>query len=68
MSQHRVDLRLPTKPIDLGNGDTALEVYADGVKLGELGISRGGISWWARDAKRSTRDMTWEKFAELMEA
>ena len=36
MPQHRVDLTLPTKPVDIGNGDTRLSIYADKVKLGNL--------------------------------
>jgi hypothetical protein len=33
----------------------------------EIGLSRGGVTWWARDAKNPTRDLTWEQFARLME-
>lgn len=68
MAKHRVDMRFPQRPIDLGNGDVSLEVYADEQKLGELGLSRGGITWWARDAKKPTRNLTWEQFRDLMEA
>lgn len=66
MPQHRVDMRLPSRPVDVGNGDTSLSVYADNVKLGEIGLSRGGVTWWARDAKNPTRNLTWEQFARLM--
>lgn len=67
MSQHRLDLRLPARPVDIGNGDISLAVYADGEKLGELGLSRGGVTWWARNAKKPTEDMTWEKFVRRIE-
>lgn len=66
MPQHRVDLTLPTRPVDIGNGDGRLAIYADGEKLGELGLSRGGVTWWPRDAKRSSADLTWEQFAAMM--
>lgn len=67
MPQHRVDLRLPARPVDIGNGDIRLAVHADGEKLGELGLSRGGVTWWARNAKKSTEDMTWEQFVRRIE-
>lgn len=63
MPQHRVDLRFPSRPVDIGNGDVSLSVYADDEKLGELGLSRGGLSWWPRGAKTPT-DLTWEQFAK----
>lgn len=49
--------------MDIGNGDVSLSVYADNEKLGELGLSRGGVSWWPRDAKKPI-DLTWEQFAK----
>lgn len=62
MPQHRVDLTFPTRPVDIGNGDVGVAVYADGEKLGTLGLSRGGVTWWAHGAKNPTEDLTWEQF------
>lgn len=66
MAKHKVNLALP-KAADIASSDASITVYADNAKLGELGISRGGVSWWPRDAKRSV-DLTWEQFARMIES
>ena len=65
MPEHRVTVTSP--PRELGNSDTVYHVFADGEKLGELRISRGGVDWWPRDAKRHGELLTWEQFAARME-
>ncbi len=64
MPEHRVIVRAP--PRELGNSDVVYEVFADGEKFGELRISRGGVDWWPRDARRGEL-LTWEQFAVRME-
>jgi hypothetical protein len=41
-------------------------IFEDGEKFGELWISKGGIEWWPRNAKKSVR-MGWETFRRRME-
>ncbi|HEV3091436.1 MAG TPA: hypothetical protein VGX91_08360 [Candidatus Cybelea sp.] len=65
MPEHRVVVRSPAR--ELGSADAVYEVYADGEKLGELRVSRGGVDWWPRDAKRHGELLTWEQFATRME-
>lgn len=66
MPQHRIDMRFPSRPVDIGNGDVSLSIYSDSTKLGELGLSKGSITWWPRDAKTPV-DISWERFARLMQ-
>jgi hypothetical protein len=65
MPEHRVIVTAP--PRELGNVDAVYEVFSDNGKLGELRISRGGVDWWPRDAKRHGELLTWEQFAARME-
>lgn len=64
MAEHRVVVTAP--PRELGSSDAVYEVFADGEKFGELRISRGGVDWWPRDAKRGEL-LTWEQFAARVE-
>jgi hypothetical protein len=64
MPEHRVTVTSP--PRDLGSADAVYEVFADGEKFGELGISRGGVDRWPRDAKTRGEVLTWEQFAARM--
>jgi hypothetical protein len=64
MAKHKVELALP-KAADIASSDASIVVSADGRKIGELGLSRGGVTWWPRGAKRAI-DLTWEQFAKHM--
>ncbi len=65
MPEHRVVVTAP--PRELGSVDAVYEVFADGEKFGELRISRGGVDWWPRDAKKRGELLTWEQFATRIE-
>lgn len=67
MPQHRVDMSFPKKPIDIGKSDVRMAVYSNDSKLGELGISKGGVTWWPVNRTYPSKDITWEQFAKLME-
>lgn len=63
MPKHRVELTVPSMTV--ANADVQFHVQADGVRLGTLTISQGGIDW--RPAKKqSPRRATWEQFDRLM--
>ena len=64
MAEHDIEITLPTKP--LVNVDATIVIRSEGAKLGELRISRGSVDWRARN-KRTTKAITWERFAELMD-
>jgi len=44
-----------------------LEIYADDEKLGTILIGRGSLTWFARNAKKATVEMSWSKFAAMMD-
>jgi len=55
---------LPAKAIR--NADVSFLVMSDGVRLGELRISKGTIDWWPARRQRPIK-VRWERFAEAME-
>ena len=65
MAEH--ELRITQAPeFEIVNKDLVIEVHADGVKLGQLQISKGGIDW--RPGKTPTpRVLTWEQFDRHMD-
>lgn len=65
MPEHRVTVVSPLR--DVGNVDSVYEVFADGEKLGELRVSRGGVDWWPRGTRNRGRLLSWEQFAARME-
>lgn len=64
MAQHDVKFDVPFRP--LGNADVRFIVDADGVKLGELHVSRGAVVWVGKD-KTFGRRMDWQKLADVFE-
>jgi hypothetical protein len=66
MPSHKINLMIP-RAIEVQHTDIELEVSSDGTKLGTLKVSRGTIDWLPARNKVNYREMTWERFAELME-
>lgn len=64
MAEHTVDFEVPSRP--LGNNDIVFDVRGNGLKVGELKISKGGVLW--RPAgQRASFSMRWGKFDRLMQ-
>ena len=61
---HKVFFSVPAK--ELHNTDLVFSISEDGQKLGELRISRGGVDWWPRDAKKK-RQFSWKQLASRLE-
>jgi hypothetical protein len=66
MPSHKISLVIP-RAIDVQNTDIELEVTSDGAMLGRLKISKGTIDWLPARNTVNYREMTWERFAEVME-
>lgn len=66
MPKHRVTVTLPSH--ELTGVDLKLDVVADGKKLGELLVSRGGLTWKPRGRKTNMVGASWEQFADWMES
>jgi hypothetical protein len=65
MARHHVEIVQPPKRVL--NSDFTFVVYSDGVKLGELLVSKGSVDWWPAN-RRTGIKKTWEAFARLMES
>jgi hypothetical protein len=63
MPRHQLEMTIPPKAIL--NTDVVITVVEDGVKLGELRISRGSVDWRPARAHGIHR-MSWARFDELM--
>ncbi|HEY7564062.1 MAG TPA: hypothetical protein VIA81_03980 [Acidimicrobiia bacterium] len=64
MAEHDIEFEIPART--LLNNDLVVVVRSDSEKLGELRISKGGIDWWPRKAKKPIL-FSWEQFAARME-
>lgn len=63
MAKHDIKFSIPEK--DLGNVDLSFSIKRDDEQLGRLYISKGGIDWYAKNAK-SPKCFSWSKLAELL--
>jgi hypothetical protein len=66
MAQHDVKLSIE-HPIPIGNVDVIFEVRQGNTLLGTARLSRGGIDWKPRNARRAKKT-SWSAFAEWMES
>jgi hypothetical protein len=65
MSSHSVSFAIPAKFVL--SKDVEFEVKSDDVKLGTILISKGNIEWRPTVKVVKKHQLTWEKFAKLME-
>jgi hypothetical protein len=63
MPRHDVEIAIPPKVVL--NSDVRFVVRSDGVKLGELLVSKGSIAW-VRGHSAQPIHIRWERFDELM--
>lgn len=63
MAKHDIKFSIPEK--DLGKVDISFSIKEDEKVLGKLDISKGGIDWYAKNAKTPKR-ISWSKLAELL--
>ncbi len=64
MAEHKVTFTLPER--ELGKADVDFSVKRDGVKVGTLRISKGGLEWVPRDHEKGHHIswLTLQEFAE----
>jgi len=63
--KHAVYANLNVPELTKAGSSLELYVYAEGEKLGELELGRGGVYW--RGGKRHTwKRLSWSRFAEVM--
>ncbi len=70
MAKHNISLAF-SKEIEVLNSDIVVVVRKDSEKLGSLTLSKGSIDWRPKNARpgsKSETQLTWAKFAELMES
>lgn len=64
MAGHNVTFSVPDS--ELGRMDLTFHVWADGEKLGTLGVSKGSVVWFPKSTTYGNR-MSWERFDRLMQ-
>lgn len=63
MATHEIEIEIPPRLVL--HKDVSFIIKSDGLKLGELGISKGSIDWRPGN-KRKVVSLTWERFDALM--
>ena len=64
--RHEVKANLANFELAKARSSLTLDIYARGVKIGELEIGRGSLYWQGRSRKKSKR-LNWSKFADKMD-
>jgi hypothetical protein len=65
MPRHRIEVQQPPKVVM--HSDVSFVVFSDDERLGELAISKG-TNDWKPARRRKPISLSWEKFAQVMEA
>jgi hypothetical protein len=63
MARHDVEIAIPPKVVL--NSDVRFVVRSDGLKLGELLVSKGSVAWIPGHSPQPIH-VRWERFDELM--
>ena len=67
MPKHDVTMKISGEvPVGGSESGIRLKVWSDGSVFRHLHISKGGISWKAKN-KQKSRDLNWEQFAANVE-
>ncbi len=65
--KHSVRCRIDVPELTKAGTAVELEIHADGEKIGTIILGRGSITWYGGGRKKGT-EISWTKFAELMDA
>jgi len=65
VATHEIDIAIP--PRIVLHKDVNFVIKSDGIKLGELRISKGTIDWRPGNKKKVVR-LSWERFDKLMQS
>ena len=63
MATHDIEVEIPPRLVL--HKDVSFVIKSDGLKLGELRVSKGTIDWRPGN-KRKVTSLTWEQFDKLM--
>ncbi len=64
--KHAVYANLNVPELTKAGSSLELSIYAEGEKIGELELGRGGVYWKGGRRQRRKR-LSWTRFAELMD-
>lgn len=64
--RHTASATLRVPALAKADASLTLEIAADGEKLGEMLLGRGGVTWWGRHRKIK-KHISWSRFAEVMD-
>ena len=63
MAKHNVYLELPSREIT--KVDANFEIYKDGLKLGRITISKGGLDYYPSNSKKAIK-IGWTQFDKII--
>lgn len=61
------EVRMKIDTAVVGKKDFEVEVKTKEGKLGKLLISKGNVEWLPKSKSKNKKQLSWEKFGELME-
>lgn len=64
--KHSVHVTLNVPQLTKAGSGLELYLYAEGEKLGQLDIGRGGI-YWRGGNRRKVKRISWSRFAEMLD-
>lgn len=62
----QIKMSVPSIPVQ--NSDIEFEVRENGALVGRLRISKGGIDWYRKNAKKLTGKASWTQLQEFLES
>ncbi|MBK8467568.1 MAG: hypothetical protein IPL32_17265 [Chloracidobacterium sp.] len=64
--KHSVKATVQILDLTRAGSSMSLEIFANDEKIGEIKLGRGSITWFGRN-RRTGKEMSWSKFAAMMD-
>ena len=64
--QSKSEVIASLQQIPLNKAKSVFQIKYDDSVLGTLVISKGSIQWYAPNGKKPIRNLTWKRFADMM--
>lgn len=66
MAKHTIEVSHTSQV--MSGKDMVIVIHADGEKLGQMQLPKGGVDWWPRNSKTKHHTCTWEQLRDFMES
>jgi hypothetical protein len=66
MAKHKLEMSEPKH--EVLNADIDFWIWTDGMQIGHLHVSKGGVDWFVGKSSIAKRTLSWEDLSSLMVA